>query len=221
MHTTLTRLEPSISTCEACPRLARYCAGFRREGYWGRPVPGFGDPKARLVILGLAPGAHGANRTGRPFTGDAAGNLLYEALHACGLATLAKAHSRGDGLELDGVFITNAVKCAPPQNKPSGAEVKECAPHLLREYEALRSARVVLALGRVAHDAHLSALRARGVQARRADFPFAHGAVHPTGDRIQTLVDSFHPSRYNVNVGKLDLPRFLRVVQAAWRLASE
>ncbi|HYC78577.1 MAG TPA: uracil-DNA glycosylase [Planctomycetota bacterium] len=217
----LARVAGNVAACVACPRLAAYVAGFRTDpAYWARPVPGFGDPEARLLVFGLAPGAHGANRTGRPFTGDGAGVFLYRALHEAGLATAAVATGRDDGLALRDAFVTNAVKCAPPSNLPRPDEVARCSAHLDAELEALRGIRAVLALGRVAHDAWLRREARRRPGLRLKDFPFAHGAVHRPAPDAPAVVDSFHPSRYNVNVGVLTWPMFLAAMRAAAALAA-
>ncbi len=216
----LAKIAGDVSRCTACPRLAKYVGGFRdRDGYWARPVPGFGDPSARLLILGLAPGAHGANRTGRPFTGDGAGIFLYRALHETGLCSRPESVASDDGLVLQGAFITNAAKCAPPENKPTPAETARCAGHLDAELAALPRIRAVLALGRVAHDAWVRrTAAAHGIRAK--DLPFAHGASHDLGPDVPRLVDSFHPSRYNVNVGVLTYPMFLAAMRTALSAAG-
>jgi uracil-DNA glycosylase len=198
--------------CETCPRLRAYCArvatekrrAYRDETYWGRPVPGFGDPRARLLLVGLAPAAHGANRTGRVFTGDGvggSGDFLMAALHRAGFSNLPTSQHPGDGLQLRDAFIAAAVRCAPPDNKPSPTEIANCLPHLDAELAALPHVRVVVALGRIAFDAYLQLLRSRGttIQPRPA---FAHGAAHtlPNG---QILIGCYHPSRQNTNTGKL------------------
>jgi uracil-DNA glycosylase family 4 len=184
--------------CAACPRLAAFLAQVRAEhpGYHARPVPPFGDPRAALLIVGLAPGMHGANRTGRPFTGDYAGILLYRTLHKFGFGSHAGSADPGDGLVLTGARLTNAVKCLPPQNKPDTAEIRRCNGYLANELRA-SSPRAILALGRIAHDAILEALVLRG-----RDYAFGHHAVHdlPTGAR---LFDSYHCSRYNTNTRRL------------------
>jgi uracil-DNA glycosylase family 4 len=195
-------LERRVTQCTRCPRLVAYRERIAREKrrayaaetYWGRPVPAFGDPLARLVIVGLAPGAHGSNRTGRMFTGDASGDWLYAALHRYGFASRAVATSRTDGLTLLDCWITAAARCAPPGNKPTPRELANCRPWLARELELLTRRRVVLALGRVGHDAFL---KISGWHAR-----FAHGAVTRLPDGTW-LVASYHPSRQNTNTGKL------------------
>jgi uracil-DNA glycosylase family 4 len=202
--------------CERCNRLASFLAACRRErpGYHGRPVPAFGDPAPRLLVVGLAPGLHGANRTGRPFTGDHAGVLLYATLHEAGLSSAAVSVTADDGLGLRGVRITNAIKCVPPQNKPLPAEIRACNAYLAAELQALPQLRVVLALGRIAHDAVLDA-----VGVRRRDSRFAHGAEHALpGGRV--LVDSFHCSRYNTQTRRLTAPMFRDVVTRAAALAA-
>lgn len=214
----LAAIAARVADCAACPRLSPYVAGFRdREGYWGRAVPGFGDPDARLLVLGLAPGAHGANRTGRPFTGDGAGIFLYRALHETGRATRADAVARDDGLTLSDVFITNVVKCVPPENRPTPAEAARCAAHLTDELAALSRVRVVFALGRVAHEAWVRrAAPLAGIRVK--DVPFVHGGVRRFGGGLPHLVSAFHPSRYNVNVGTLTYPMFLSALQSALAL---
>lgn len=184
--------------CRRCPRLAAHLDAVRRDhpGYHARPVPPFGDPGARLLVVGLAPGLHGANATGRPFTGDHAGIILYATLHRFGYATRPESLAADDGLELRGCRITNAVKCLPPQNKPTGPEVRECNGFLAAELAGLPDGAVVLALGKIAHDAVLAASGAR-----RGGHPFAHGATHRLGTRH--LVDSYHCSRYNTQTRRL------------------
>jgi uracil-DNA glycosylase family 4 len=210
-----------VCACARCPRLAEYVASFRqRDGYWARPVPGFGDPAATLLVLGLAPGAHGANRTGRPFTGDGAGGFLYRALHEHGYATAPESVSMQDGLELSGAYISNAVRCVPPLNKPNGAEIRTCASWLAEELALLSRVRVTVALGKIAHDAYVRFAKERGAAARMADHRFGHGAVHQLPG-LPTLVDSYHSSRYNVNVGKLTWPMFRDIFAVASRLSRE
>lgn len=198
--------QPFLLDCTRCSRLAAHLSVIRTEhpDYHARPVPPFGDHKPGLLIVGLAPGMHGANRTGRPFTGDHAGILLYDTLHRYGFGSQAVAIDPGDGLVLRGCRITNAVKCLPPENKPLPAEIRECNGYLRSELQALAPA-VILALGTVAHQAVLRAL-----DCRIADFPFAHGAVHGL-DRGMQLFDSYHCSRYNTNTRRLTPEMFRRV----------
>ena len=202
--------------CERCPRLAAFLADCRqqRPDYHGRPVAAFGDPSPRLLIVGLAPGMHGANRTGRPFTGDHAGILLYETLHDLGAASAAVSVSTADGLRLPGVRITNAVKCVPPQNKPLPDEIRQCATFLNAEMRSLGGVRAVLALGRIAHDAVLAAHGQR-----RATFAFAHGAEHPLSAN-RWLVDSYHCSRYNTQTRRLTREMFRAALSRALALAA-
>ena len=199
-----------VVACERCPRLRAHCtevartkrAAYRDQEYWGRPVPGFGDPDAWLLIVGLAPGAHGSNRTGRMFTGDRSGEWLYGELFRQGLSNRADAVSRDDGLALDGVYITAAARCAPPDNRPSPAELEHCREYLVREMQALRGVRVRLALGRVGFDAILRARRAIGLPdvAPRPAFGHAAAAALPEGG---WLLASYHPSQQNTSTGVL------------------
>jgi uracil-DNA glycosylase family 4 len=201
-----------IIQCDQCPRLRLYCArvarekraAYRDEIYWGRPVPGFGDPHARIVLVGLAPAAHGANRTGRMFTGDGAGgsgDFLMAALHANGLANQPYSRSRRDGLLLHDAWLLAAVRCAPPENKPSPVEIARCHVHLRSEVEALPRVRVFVALGRIAFDASWRLLQELGSASGRRP-PFSHGAVHGLAGGM-SLIASYHPSRQNTNTGKL------------------
>ncbi len=200
-----------VAACRRCPRLVAYCASFKRvekgkvarTAYWAKPVPGFGDPDAELLIIGLAPGAHGANRTGRPFTGDAAGEVLYRALHRHGFGNLASVSHKDDGLLLRNVYITNAVKCAPPDNRPSGEEKRACLDWLAQEAARLKRVRVVLAMGKDAFDSYLRLLKTEGkIRALRA-CRFAHGEVYRFEGDLRALLASYHFSRYNMNTGVL------------------
>lgn len=204
------------AACTRCPRLAAFLADARRErpDYWARPVPAFGDPDPRILIVGLAPGFHGANRTGRPFTGDHAGLLLYSTLYELGLASRAESCAPHDGLELRGARITNAAKCAPPANKPLPAEVARCNVYLQAELVQLHRVRTIVALGRIAHDAACLAL---GI--RRSALPFAHGRVHALGDG-RWLLDSYHCSRYNTQTRRLTPQMFRDVLARARELAE-
>jgi uracil-DNA glycosylase len=215
----------AIVACDRCTRLRAYCRrigrekrrAFRDEIYWARPVPGFGDPRARVLIVGLAPAAHGANRTGRVFTGDGAGgsgDFLMAALHRAGLANQPTSRHRDDGLRLIDAFIAAAVRCAPPDNKPTPEEIVNCLPHLDAEVAALPRVRVVIALGRIGHDAYLRLLRHRGIVVRPKP-PFGHGS-HARLPNGQTLIGCYHPSRQNTNTGKLT-PRMMDEV---FRLAA-
>lgn len=218
----LPALHARVVACRDCPRLVAWREqvgrekrrAYREETYWARPVPGFGDPAARLVLFGLAPGAHGSNRTGRMFTGDASGDFLYPALFRAGLASRPDAVGRSDGLALRGAYITAAVRCAPPDNRPAGDEIARCARWTEAELALLPEARVVLALGRIAHE---SALRHAGLAPAR--HRFAHGAEHalPGG---RALVDSYHVSRQNTQTGRLTAAMFDAVLRRACELAG-
>ena len=193
---------------------------YRDQDYWARPVPGFGDPHARMLLVGLAPGAHGANRTGRMFTGDASGNFLYRALFETGFASQPTSVSRTDGLALTDAYITAAVRCAPPDNKPLPQEIRTCRPYLERDLELLRNLKVVVALGRLAFDVYLTILRDQGKIARRSGFVFGHNEVHRTGTGQPLLISSFHPSQQNTSTGKLTEAMFRAVFLRARRLLS-
>jgi uracil-DNA glycosylase family 4 len=204
-------LNDQIVACRQCPRLVEYLEQVRRvkrrayrdQDYWAKPVPGFGDIRARMLLIGLAPGAHGANRTGRVFTGDSSGNFLYRALFETGFASQPTSVSRDDGLLLTGAYIGAAVRCAPPDNKPLPEEIRNCRPYLEKELELLRDLKVVVALGRLAFDVYLGILRDRGKIARRSDFVFGHNIEHRTGSGQPLLISSFHPSQQNTSTGKL------------------
>jgi uracil-DNA glycosylase family 4 len=200
--------------CRRCPRLAAFLDAVHAEEptYYCRPVPAFGDPLARIVLVGLAPGMHGANRTGRPFTGDHAGILLYRTLHKFGLASGPESITADDGLKLLGARITNSVKCLPPANKPLPAEVKQCNAYLRAELKQSESARVILALGAIAHAAVL-----RAFALPPAAFRFAHAAEHEAAGRV--LLDSYHCSRYNTQTRRLTTEMFEGVIQRARDLA--
>jgi uracil-DNA glycosylase family 4 len=215
----------ALLACRRCPRLVAYLAalppkrGFARGDYHAAPVPPFGDPLARVCLIGLAPGAHGANRSGRPFTGDGAGDFMYPLLHQAGFASQPEATALGDGLQLRDLYITNAVKCAPPENKPTPAEFAACRPYLAAELAVLPQLRVVLCLGREAQQSYLRLLQAQGVIGRLGDFPFAHDreVLLPHG---VWLLASYHTSRYNVQTGRLTAAAFLAVLHKARRLAA-
>ncbi|MGH9395062.1 MAG: uracil-DNA glycosylase, partial [Terriglobales bacterium] len=200
----LADLAGEVAACRRCPRLAAYGAevavrkraAFAQERYWGRPVPGFGDPEAELVLVGLAPAAHGAHRTGRMFTGDRSGDFLFAALHRAGYASSPESRHRGDGLRLRGAYLTAAARCAPPGNRPTPEEFDCCRPFLERELALLRRARVLLSLGQLGH---LQALKALG--ARPGRFPFAHGAEYELGR--YRLIACYHPSQQNTFTGRL------------------
>lgn len=224
----LTILNGEVIACTRCPRLVAYREQVAREkrrayrdwDYWGKPVPGFGDPNARVIVLGLAPGAHGSNRTGRPFTGDASGNFMYPILHEAGFANQPSATDRNDGLVLKDLYITAAARCAPPDNKPLPLELANCAPYLDREMEGLRKARVIVALGRIGFDAYLNYLKRAGKLESKSAYVFEHGATYRMPDG-RTLLASYHPSNQNTQTGKLTRPMFLRIFKEAARLADE
>jgi uracil-DNA glycosylase family 4 len=203
--------------CRACERLADHLQVVRDDypDYFAAPVPPFGDPQARLLVVGLAPGMHGANRSGRPFTGDHAGILLYRTLYECGFASAPESLSRDDGLRLNDCRITNAVKCLPPANKPLGSEVRACNAFLAEELRSLPADAVVFALGGVAHGA---VLRALGLKLK--DHPFGHGNEYPL-ERGATLLDSYHCSRYNTKTRRLTTEMFQQVVGRARALLEQ
>lgn len=227
--TTLEALNARIVGCNLCPRLRAHCtevARVRRRAYadweyWGKPVPSFGDPDARVLALGLAPGAHGSNRTGRPFTGDGSGDFLYPILHQAGFASQPTASSRQDGMKLTGLWITSVARCAPPANKPTPEELRNCAPWLDREMSLLRNLRVVVCLGRIAFDGLLAWLRRAKVDGvpARSSFVFSHGAEFVLPNRL-TAIASFHPSLQNTNTGRLTPEMLLRVFNRARVLAG-
>ena len=227
MASSLALLNQEVIACCRCPRLVAYREQIAREKrrayrtceYWGKPVPGFGDPHARVLILGLAPGAHGSNRTGRPFTGDSSGNFMYPVLHETGFASQARATNREDGLKLTGAYITAAVRCAPPQNKPLPVELANCASFLDRELEALTDVRVVVALGHVGFNAYLNYLKRRGLLSRKTEFIFAHAAEYKLPDG-RILVASYHPSNQNTQTGKLTREMFAEIFRRVAELAQ-
>lgn len=202
-------IERAVVGCRKCPRLVAWREEvasdppkrFRGEEYWGRPLPGFGDPAARILLVGLAPGAHGANRTGRVFTGDRSGDWLYAALHRAGLASQPDAWAKDDGLVLTDAFITSVVKCAPPANKPTVAERDACLPYLEAELEALDRVKVVVALGSFGWDGFLRASKANGIEIPKPKPKFGHGAEARIGDRL--LIGCYHPSQQNTFTGTL------------------
>jgi uracil-DNA glycosylase family 4 len=214
-----------IVECRRCPRLIEHCAEVARvrrraygdQQYWGGPVPSFGDPKARLLIVGLAPGAHGANRTGRVFTGDKSGDLLYRVLFQTGFANRPESRWRDDGLELRGAYIACAAHCAPPDNKPAPEELRNCLPWLERELDLLRELRVVVALGKIAFDCYLAIMKKQGKMTKRSDFPFVHNRLH--GLELP-VISSYHPSQQNTSTGRLT-EEMLRQVFVAARVVSD
>jgi uracil-DNA glycosylase family 4 len=221
--TVLQRINREIVSCEKCPRLAPYIRrvaiekrrAFRDWDYWGKPVPSFGDPQARMLILGLAPAAHGANRTGRMFTGDRSGDFLYRALFETGFASQPGSTSRDDGLRLRDAWITAAIHCAPPANKPTPEEQRSCKPFLVKELEALSDLHLVVVLGKIAMDTYLRLLRERGEIRRLADFPFGHNVLHHPVENGPALLCSYHPSQQNTSTGKLTAKMLRQVFERA------
>lgn len=222
MPAALTVLNHEIIACAKCPRLVDYREqvgrekrrAYRDEEYWARPVPGFGDPHARVLILGLAPGAHGSNRTGRPFTGDASGKFMYPILHKAGFASQPNAEHRQDGLRLIDCYITAAIRCAPPNNKPLPSELTNCSGYLDRELAILRNLKVVVALGKIAFDAYLAHLKRAGVLPQTTGMVFGHGKTYELPNGI-LLLASYHPSNQNTATGKLTLVMFEGVFRTA------
>jgi uracil-DNA glycosylase len=221
-------LNQEVISCTLCARLVVYRDQIAREKrrayldweYWGKPVPGFGDPNARVLVLGLAPGAHGSNRTGRPFTGDASGNFMYPVLYETGFASQPYATSKEDGLTLNDLYITAAARCAPPANKPLPAELSNCAPYLQRELEGLKRLQVIVALGKIGFDAYLNYLKHLGQLSRKGQYVFAHGAKYRMPDG-RTLLASYHPSNQNTQTGKLTRLMFVGIFKEAARLVSD
>lgn len=216
-------LEAEIVACQRCPRLVAWreqVARTKRRAYldwdyWRRPVPGFGDPGARVLVVGLAPGAHGANRTGRMFTGDGSGETLYRALHRAGFANQSASISRGDGLELHDMFISAICRCAPPGNKPAPQEILNCLPYLEREIALLANLEGIVALGRIAFENTLRIYQQRGYNIPRLSFN--HGALYRLGDELPWLVASYHPSRQNTQTGRLTEDMFAMI----WSLVRQ
>jgi len=220
MSTQLEKLNNEIISCRKCPRLVAWREevarvkrkAYKDEEYWGRPVPGFGDPQARVLVVGLAPGAHGSNRTGRQFTGDASGGFLFPALHRAGFANQARAESRSDGLVLKDMYITASGRCAPPDNKPHPEELNHCQPYLERELEIIKP-KVIVCLGKIAFDRILKVFSLRNLK-------FSHGAVYPIQPaafnlQLVTLLCSYHPSQQNTLTGKLTIEMFDQIWKKA------
>jgi uracil-DNA glycosylase len=220
-------LNQEIVACRKCPRLVVYREkvaqekrrAFRDWTYWGKPVPGFGDPRAQLLILGLAPAAHGGNRTGRVFTGDRSGDFLFAALYKAGFANQPTSIRRDDGLQLKNAYVAATIRCAPPANKPLPSEIANCRSYLLRELEILHP-RAVLALGKIAWDAYLDILKQRGVIASRAAFPFAHGAEAQLPAPAARLFGVYHPSQQNTQTGRLTPAMYTQVFRRIQRFLA-
>lgn len=229
MYSSWGSLEEAIISCERCPRLVRWRRTvaldpprrYRGEKYWARPLPGFGDREGRMLVVGLAPAAHGGNRTGRMFTGDSSGNTLVEALHRLGLANQPYSTSRDDGLRLTDVYLTAVVRCAPPKNRPTAREIENCRPYLSSELVLLKNLRSAVALGRIAFDGLLKALRGNKYDVPRPKPRFRHGLIFkvycPTGELL--VASSYHPSRQNTQTGRLTPSMLLDVLEEAYLYA--
>jgi uracil-DNA glycosylase family 4 len=221
-------LQQEVIACQLCPRLVAYRneigrvkrRAYREWDYWAKPVPSFGDPNTRMLILGLAPGAHGSNRTGRPFTGDGSGATLYRVLYQAGFASQPESRSRDDELRLTDAYITAAVRCAPPGNKPATEEIRTCRRYLERELESLPKVQVVVALGKIAFDVYLSILRDRGIIKSRAPYVFGHNRVFRIAPSSPVLVSSYHPSQQNTSTGKLTEKMLLDVFRRARKIIN-
>jgi len=220
-------LNEQIISCERCPRLVTYRQqvaeekrrAYRDQTYWGKPVPGFGDPKAQLVLVGLAPGAHGSNRTGRPFTGDKSGEFLYKALYEAGFANQGVALRRDDGLQLHNAYITAAARCAPPDNKPLPGELLNCREYLERELQILKP-RAILALGKIGWDVYLGILKHEGTVVSRAAYPFSHGAEFDIPGSKPRLFGVYHPSQQNTSTGVVTPAMYAKVLARIRRLLA-
>lgn len=229
LQDSLPKVVQDIVTCTHCPRLRRYCEevarlkkrAYRDEVYWGKPVHGFGDPKASLLIVGLAPAAHGGNRTGRVFTGDSSGHFLFRALYKVGLASQPISLHRDDGLKLSGVYITAVLHCAPPKNKPQPIELERCRTYLIREWALLSKVRAVLTLGKIAFDGYLAALKQTKKLSTHSALRFRHGSDHDLGLGLPRLFASYHPSRQNTNTGRLTEAMFDAVLFQICRFLRE
>jgi uracil-DNA glycosylase family 4 len=221
-------LQDEIVQCQRCPRLIEHCTkiasvkrlAYREWTYWGRPVPAFGDPSASLLILGLAPGAHGSNRTGRMFTGDASGQILYQTLYKTGFASQPDSLHRDDGMVLKDAYITAAAHCAPPGNKPTPEELRNCRPYFERELDLLPNLKVVVALGKIAFDTYLDVLKSRGIIRTRSPFVFGHDCEYRVAPGQPALVSSYHPSQQNTSTGKLTEKMLVAVFRRARRLCG-
>jgi len=220
-------LADEVVACTACARLTAHCRNmaevkrraYRDWEYWGKPVPPFGDPGSRMLIIGLAPAAHGGNRTGRMFTGDRSGDFLYRALYETGFASQPESQARGDGLKLTDVYITAAVRCAPPDNKPTPVEFRACRRYLERELELLKNLKCVVALGKLAFEAYLGILRDTGIIRSRAPYAFGHNVRHQIPG-APILVGSYHPSQQNTSTGKLTAEMLREVFERARIICS-
>ena len=227
MASPLLVLNKEVIACRRCARLTEYREAIGREkrraymdwDYWAKPVPGFGDPNARVLILGLAPGAHGSNRTGRPFTGDQSGKFMYPILYKTGFASQPNAERLDDGLSLIDAYITAAVRCAPPDNKPTPEEIAACAPFLDVELAALKNLKVVVALGRIGFEAYLNYLKRSGFTIAKKDYGFGHAVEYKMPNGV-TLLASYHPSNQNTATGKLTAKMFTDIFKRARKLTE-
>jgi uracil-DNA glycosylase family 4 len=225
MADTLAAIQEDLIACTRCPGLRRYCEkiakvkrrAYRDQTYWGKPVPGFGDPRARLLIIGLAPAAHGGNRTGRVFTGDRSGDFLYAALYRAGFASQPTSTHRDDGLRLNDAYITAVLHCAPPGNKPKPGELDRCRDYLVRELGALTRIRAVLALGRIAFDEYVKTLIMTKRLPSRRGLVFRHGAAYPLEQGSPALFAAYHPSQQNTQTGRLTAAMFDQVLMEIQR----
>jgi len=214
MTETMMTLESEITACRKCPRLVAWREevaqikrkAYQEEDYWGKPVPGFGDPEAKIMIVGLAPGAHGSNRTGRMFTGDASGDFLYTALHRAGFANQTHPDHIGDGLQLHEVFITAICRCVPPKNRPRVAEIKNCLPWMIAEVDLLSNLQGYVALGKIAFDGIRRLVKMQGIELPSLDF--GHNKFYELGEGLPWLLASYHPSQQNTLTGRLDETMF-------------
>jgi uracil-DNA glycosylase family 4 len=224
----LTVLNREVVACTLCPRLVAYREQIARDKrrayrdweYWGKPVPGFGDPNARVLILALAPGAHGSNRTGRPFTGDSSGNFMYPVLYEAGFANQSTATRRDDGLILTNLYITASARCAPPNNKPTPQELANCSSFLDREIAGLSKVKIVVALGKIGFDAYLNYLKRIGLPVSKKEYVFRHGAIYAMPDG-KILMSSYHPSNQNTQTGKLTRAMFVKFFLEVARRAAD
>lgn len=224
---TLAEVNAAVTACRRCPRLVAHREEVGRvkrrayldQVYWSRPVPAFGDEHARILVVGLAPGAHGANRTGRIFTGDRSGDYLYRALHEAGLANQASSTALDDGLALRGVYISSPVRCVPPDNKPASDEILVCKSFLANELQLLSDLKVVVALGAIGFNAYLSILQDQGSIASRTRYPFGHGALHSTHEGGPHLLGCYHPSQQNTSTGRLTTVMLREIFITARKLA--
>ena len=222
-------LQKEVIACNRCPRLREHCQSIAERKrraytdweYWGKPVPSFGDPNARVLILGLAPGAHGSNRTGRMFTGDGSGQTLYRVLHRAGFASQPVSTSRDDGMVLTNAFITAVARCAPPGNKPTPEELRNCRPFFEKELDLLKNLKVVVALGKIAFDSYLDVLKSRGLIRSRAPFIFGHNIEYRTAAGLPLLIACYHPSQQNTSSGKLTEKMLLDVFRRAAKRAGQ